>query len=526
VGAPGVHRSAVGVLLLALVAGGLFFQDLGRYPLWDPDEARHAEVAREMASGQGIRRFILPTLGLTAYREKPPGYYWLVTASYTTVGVSAGAARAVNAIAALLLVLVLYAWALRRMGFEGALAAGLVAATSAGYFGLARYANLDMTFTAFVTLGVLAGLAWLERPAPRRPPLLTYAAAGVATLVKGPLGFVLIGAPLMAAVTLQRERPTLRELGLVRGTAIVVALVAPLVVAAALLDPAYVTAFAATNVRRFGEHAPHAAPVYYYALWLPVLAMPWTLLAIPAVRHAAGTARGRVLLAWAVLVPAVMTLASGKLATYVLPALPPIALVVGPYVARVWRDGETLDDDGWLRAGGWCATVLVAAAGVGVIVARWWYPVPIVGIAVLLVLGVGWSVALVTLLRAGSLQLLPPAMLGAMLTLYPAAVRWVAPAVSAVHSDADLARRIPPGNTAPVISFASRAPSLTFYTGAPVIETDDPDVVRDLFAADAPAFLATGNGHFAEIEQLLGPRAHVWYTTRRRRLYGNQPPPE
>ena len=35
-----------GAGLLALVAGGLFFQDLGRYPLWDPDEARHAEIAR------------------------------------------------------------------------------------------------------------------------------------------------------------------------------------------------------------------------------------------------------------------------------------------------------------------------------------------------------------------------------------------------------------------------------------------------------------------------------------------------
>ena len=525
-GAPGVHRSATGALLLAVVAGGLFFQDLGRYPLWDPDEARHAEVAREMASGQGFRRFILPTLGLEPYREKPPGYYWLVTASYATRGVSDGAARAVNATAATALVLALYIWAVPRFGLRGALATGLVAATCGGWYGLARYASLDMTFTAFVTVGVLDGLAWLERPQPRRPPLLTYAAAGLATLVKGPLAFVLIGAPLLAAVVLRRELPTLRDLGLVWGTAIVVGIVAPLVVASAVLDPSYVTAFAATNVKRFGAHAPHAAPFYYYLLWLPVLVMPWTLLAVPAVREAAQTPRGRVLLGWAIVVPALMSLARGKLATYVLPALPPIALVMGPYLARVQRHGATVDDEIWLRSGGWCAATLVAAAGVGVVVARWWYAIPAIGMLVVVALSAGWTIALLSLPRGGALHLLPPAMLGAMLTLYPAAVHWVAPAVAAVHSDADLARRIPPGNTAPVISFASRAPSLTFYTGAPVLETNDLDVVSDLFSADSPAFLATGKSHYAEIEQRLGARAHVWYETRRRRLYANIAPPD
>jgi len=63
-----------GAALLGLVAGGLFFQDLGRYPLWDPDEARHAEVAREMVVAHGWQRLVLPTFELQSYREKPPGH--------------------------------------------------------------------------------------------------------------------------------------------------------------------------------------------------------------------------------------------------------------------------------------------------------------------------------------------------------------------------------------------------------------------------------------------------------------------
>ena len=95
-------RAVGGAALLALVAGALFFQDLGRYPLLDPDEARHAEVAREMAAGHGLRRLFLPTLDLEPYREKPAGYYWLVALAYGALGVGEAAARAVSALSAAL----------------------------------------------------------------------------------------------------------------------------------------------------------------------------------------------------------------------------------------------------------------------------------------------------------------------------------------------------------------------------------------------------------------------------------------
>src|SRR2546422_1796458 len=75
-------RALAGAVLLALIGGALFFPALGAHPLLDPDEARHAEVAREMAAARGIRRLLLPTLDFRPYREKPPGYYWLVTLAF------------------------------------------------------------------------------------------------------------------------------------------------------------------------------------------------------------------------------------------------------------------------------------------------------------------------------------------------------------------------------------------------------------------------------------------------------------
>src|SRR3989442_1360791 len=96
---------------------------------FNPVEARHAEVAREMAAASGVRRLFLPTLDLEPYREKPAGYYWLVACAYGAFGVGEAAARAPSALAALIAVLALYAHALPRWGLRAALGAGLVAAT-------------------------------------------------------------------------------------------------------------------------------------------------------------------------------------------------------------------------------------------------------------------------------------------------------------------------------------------------------------------------------------------------------------
>src|SRR2546426_306634 len=125
-----LRRALAGAATLAVVAGALFFQDLGRYPLWDQDEARHAEVACEMASAGGVRRLSPPTLELAPYREKPAGHYWLAALAYALGGVGAGSPRAVNATAGLLTVLGLYAYMLSRAGVATALGTGLVAATS------------------------------------------------------------------------------------------------------------------------------------------------------------------------------------------------------------------------------------------------------------------------------------------------------------------------------------------------------------------------------------------------------------
>jgi len=515
-------RAVAGGVLLALVGGALFLTGLGAHPLLDPDEARHAEVAREMAEGRGIRRLLLPTLDFRPYREKPPGYYWLVTLAFGAVGTGDAGARLPSALAALVTVLALYAYAVPRFGMAAALAAGLAAATSVGWLALARYGNLDMTLTACVALGVLAGLAWLDRQPPRRRPVLPYVFAALGALVKGPVAIALVGGPLALAALVHRPRPAFGELGLGRGVLIVLAITLLVCAPVAVLDPGYLRAFASTNLRRWTAEAPHAAPFYYYALWLPLLFLPWTLFVPTALARTWHDPARRALVLWAAFVPALLSLPRGKLPTYVLSALVPLALIAGSELVRGIAPEEPDDRRAVLWAAGAIAVVLLAGAAIGIVLLRP-YPIPLAGRALVAATALVWCGAVAALLRRGMLGAVPLAMLGAMLTLGPVGVRAIAPAVGALHSERDAARLITPAGPAPVILFGIHDPSLTFYLGVPVIYSSDPALARDVFAGDGIAFLVTSRRHFGEVESALGERAHVWHETPRRRLYANRP---
>ncbi|MDE2292141.1 MAG: glycosyl transferase, partial [Elusimicrobia bacterium] len=80
-------RRLAAVAMLAAVTAP--FWSLG-HALWEVDDARYAEVPREMhVSGN----WLVATLDGMTYVEKPPLIYWMGAASYDVFGVSEAAAR-------------------------------------------------------------------------------------------------------------------------------------------------------------------------------------------------------------------------------------------------------------------------------------------------------------------------------------------------------------------------------------------------------------------------------------------------
>src|SRR5579871_4709896 len=184
------RRVATALLLVAVVTLPFFYR-LGAWPLFDPDEGRNAEVAREMvASG----RWGVPRFDGQPYLDKPALFFWAVATAFRVGGVGETTARLPSALAAVATVGLTFAIAHLLFGARrGVLAAGIVA-TSPLVLVFARLVIFDMLLTALVTAALYCLLRARLGGAPARWLPAAGAAMGLATLTKGPVG---IAVPLL-----------------------------------------------------------------------------------------------------------------------------------------------------------------------------------------------------------------------------------------------------------------------------------------------------------------------------------------
>ena len=174
-------------VLLALVLALLAFR-LGAVPLVGPDEPRYTRVAVEMhRAGEWVR----PTLQGEPWLEKTPLFYWLAGGAFSVLGETEAAARVPSVLAALLLVGATALFGARLYGSAAGLHAGFVAGTSLLPFAYARAASMDMLLAATVTVAIGLLALRLLGIAGRLAIVAAAAAAGLATLAKGPLGLLL-----------------------------------------------------------------------------------------------------------------------------------------------------------------------------------------------------------------------------------------------------------------------------------------------------------------------------------------------
>jgi len=235
---------------------------------------------------------------------------------------------------------------MRRLGRE-LFADGDVAAFSAFVFsssylvwGLAQTARMDLGFTLFVSIGALWLYEFLESEDPRE----LYAAAAataVGILIKGPMAFVVL-LVLLILQRIRRKRLPAANYLLTFGIVLVIPLL--------WLVPAILRGgkdfgreiVITQNIGRAVGSWVHRAPPWFYVLRAPLTFFPWFLLVIVAIvaiaragrREAASSPVDRrraselFCIDWmlAVLIP--FSVISGKLDIYMLPAFPPLALLI------------------------------------------------------------------------------------------------------------------------------------------------------------------------------------------------------
>ncbi len=337
------HRSfSIGFALamLLFVTSVLSLARLG-CPLLEPEEARYAEIPRQMlVEGNWVE----PTLHGQPYYQKPPLFYWLVMTSYRAFGVYDWAARLVPATCTILTVIVVYFWGLRTAGPLAGFFGGLMLSLAPRFLYLSGMLVFDSVLCLWVIIALAAAhISMTDRF--KLPWWLTSAlACGLGILTKGPVALVLIVGPIIVWLLLERRarRPSILAFVLFPLTALIVA--APWFVAVAMKNPdAMQTFFFFHNVQRFIAPFDHAKPFWYYIPGILLGLAPWTFFLIPFAKYLLQTratasrrrppALGFYLLSF--LVCFAFFSASGcKRAAYILPALPSLALAFGTCLAK------------------------------------------------------------------------------------------------------------------------------------------------------------------------------------------------
>lgn len=310
-------------------------------------EAMYALIPQEMlASGS----WLTPTLNGVHYLDKPHLIYWLNLVAYKIFGVSDWVARLPLLGMALGEVCFTYLIGRRLLGREAAWLGGFVLLTSIGFFTLHLQILTDHLITLSLAAAIYFLLRWQEAPS------FKWAGPFFLALVLGFLskGFIGLVFPVLIGGLYAWQLRQVTLLALFRspgGLAVLIGLLAPWFVGAELANPGFIK-FQVVNeqlMRFLGQRqppdiTPFSIPGFW--LFLGIWLMPYTPLLPGSLWRfwretgEAGRRPWRLLIIWTAVILVFFTLSSSRIEYYSLPALPPLALIIG------WRIKRYLDSPG------------------------------------------------------------------------------------------------------------------------------------------------------------------------------------
>jgi 4-amino-4-deoxy-L-arabinose transferase-like glycosyltransferase len=344
------------------------FSHLGALGLIGADEPRYAFVARNMAA---TGDWVTPRLYGQPWFEKPILYYWAAAAFFRVLPrAPEWASRLPSALAAIFATLTM-AWTARRLcGARAGYFVLLVLTSSAAFIGFSRSASTDMLFTGALTVA-LASAATICIPPLKHLGAVTYgdaiapsdieatrftekselivlivfgAALGIATLAKGPAALILAAGSIGCWAALSGQWR--RAFGLAHPIAIFVYCIValPWYVICAIRNPDFFRVFILQhNFQRYLTPVfQHRQPLWYFIPIVLIGLFPWTPLlgwlamdAWRACRENAWRNSAELFMAcWAGFPFMFFSLSQSKLPGYILPAVPPLAVLVGLTLAR------------------------------------------------------------------------------------------------------------------------------------------------------------------------------------------------
>ena len=328
------QKSWLTLTLLWLVLLGL----ASLRPLAVPDEGRYGEIGRWMlVSGD----WLTPRLNGLPFFHKPPYLYWLEAISLAIFGVHELALRLVPALHAGLMLTVLYLSA-RAISTEAiARRAVIMLGTSLTFLVGGQYVNHDMLVATWISVAIwcfafafMAGAKpdpWLAR--------LGFVACALGMLSKGLIGIVLPGMVIIVWLIWTCQFKKIRHLPWLSGLALFALIAMPWFVVAQQTWPDFFNyMFVGQQFNRYTASVyNNPQPVWFYLLALVLLLFPWLFFALNQVRRVTsgtltrslvmGVIWWRLCWVWVLVILIFFSIPNSKLIGYILPVVPPLALL-------------------------------------------------------------------------------------------------------------------------------------------------------------------------------------------------------
>ena len=333
-------------IAFAVLAAGFGLRDP-----WPADEPRFVLVAKQMVESGD---FLFPHRGGELYPDKPPLYFWILSAAYAVIGSWRWSFLLPSLLAGLGTLACTYDLGRRLWTPRAGLWAAIAVLASFQFVYQFKRAQIDPVLVFFTTLAfygicrhLLLGPAW-------RWFWGGCFAAGLGVISKG-VGFLPLLALLPFALMARGRWQGLAPLGQGNGWRWAGAPAAFLAAIGLWLVPVLAVGLTSGNpehqaylqnilfkqtAERYVDPWHHYEPAWYFLevvafYWLPFsLALPW-LVKPWAQAWRERDARTWLPLAWALLVLAFFSASAGKRDMYILPALPALALAAAPFLQAI-----------------------------------------------------------------------------------------------------------------------------------------------------------------------------------------------
>ncbi len=302
-------------------------------PLWLPHETKLAEISREMLTSGD---WIIPRVSDFSFFGKPFAGYWLNSLSQWILGHNNAAVRACSALATILTALIVFRMSMQvRQHVNQALTATLVYISTLFVYGIGTSAILDPVFTFWVTLSNFIFWLSLKCDEKSKSSILLFTGGIVCGLAFLTNGFPGIIFPLIIlsswCIFFKKIKYLIFSFPFIFAGAMISSL--PWSFTVYRQAPDFWNWFIrAEHIRIFlPESSAHS---YSYLFYIPVIfvgMLPWAGTFPATFRHTWSQVRNSPVIAWiaiSVVVPLIfMSLSGGKVLTYILPCLAPLAVL-------------------------------------------------------------------------------------------------------------------------------------------------------------------------------------------------------